>query len=457
MRYLLVVLIFFLTACDVFGWTQSFAPGLSVKNALIYLMLLTVAARLVVQGGGRFELPRVHLWFGILIAYATLSWLTVAILIRYESYELVSSGIALKAELLDGVIAFALYLYGTRTTQDAKFVLKCILFAVAVANAITIGDVAGLFQIGSISMVRHSDDPHRVMGAFGHANESAALIACLLPAYVTATASSRGALRWLWALAGVVSLILMVMTASRGAFVGLLVAALAGSYICRDLISLRRAAIVAAALLAIIVTVLALVSAAFGDVMIQRVMVMILDPGTRSEDRTIIWLPYLDRMVATPLTLITGFGWGAIDVMGFRYGPHNHYLALWFELGILGIVSFLMVIKHLVTTARRAAENATHETAAYMIAFVYGMIVVLGASFFAVIYKPWLYIWAYAGLTMRMAVISIQGTRSNSDPEEHNPGVVGRRIRSVAPSPRAPPSVSRQPGGAWTRKRPGAR
>jgi len=58
LRYLLALLIFFLTTIDVFGWTLSLAPGLSVKNAILYLILLTLSARFVVRGGLRLELPQ---------------------------------------------------------------------------------------------------------------------------------------------------------------------------------------------------------------------------------------------------------------------------------------------------------------------------------------------------------------------------------------------------------------
>src|SRR5215472_14581009 len=121
MRYLLALLIFTLATADVFGWTLSLAPGLSVKNAIIYVALLALAARFVVRGGLQMELPQVHLWFGVLIVYATLTWLAAGLLLDYPSYTLLQSGIDLKASLLDNALVFALYLYGARTLGDARF------------------------------------------------------------------------------------------------------------------------------------------------------------------------------------------------------------------------------------------------------------------------------------------------------------------------------------------------
>ena len=219
MRYLLALLILVLTASDVGGWTLSLAPGLSVKNGMIYLILLALAGRFVVRGGMRMELPRIHLWFGILLTYATLTWLAAGILIQYKTFDLLSSGFDLKTQLFDNAIVFVMFLYGTRTLEDAKFELKCLLLAVATANAIAIGNVTGIFDIGVTVVGTEGNLVGRVYGAFGHANETAALIVCLLPAYVAAAFSAGRVASLLWVLAGTISGTLLFLTGSRGAFV----------------------------------------------------------------------------------------------------------------------------------------------------------------------------------------------------------------------------------------------
>src|SRR5450759_5246079 len=84
-----------------------------------------------------------------------------------------------------------------------------------------------------------------------------------------------------------------------------------GSYVCRGIISWRRAAALAAVRVASAVPVLALASIKFGGILADRVREMILSPGTSSDERVYIWLPILDKMMANPVTLITGFGWDA--------------------------------------------------------------------------------------------------------------------------------------------------
>jgi hypothetical protein len=118
------------------------------------------------DGGIRLELPRFHLWFGILLAYATL------------------------------------------------------------------GNVVGVFNIGFTVIGTEGNLAGRVYGAFGHANETAALIVCLLPAYIATAQSGRRITALLWVLAGLTSGTLLILTGSRGALVSLALATILGSYLC---------------------------------------------------------------------------------------------------------------------------------------------------------------------------------------------------------------------------------
>jgi O-antigen ligase len=437
MRYLLALLIVCITAADVFGWNLSLAPGLSVKNGMIYLLLLALTARFVVSGGMRLELPRIQIWFGILLAYATLTWLAAGILIQYKTFDLVDSGIELKTELFENAIIFFLFLYGPRTLQDADFQLKCLLLAVAIANAIAIGNVTGVSDIGVTVIGVEGNLAGRVYGAFGHANETAALIVCLLPAYIAAALAAGRLASVLWVLAAMISGALLILTGSRGAFVALTLSAICGSYLCRDLISWRRTAAVVVAIGAIAVPLLAFASMQSGGVLFHRLAEMVLNPGAE-DDRTAIWRPIFDMMTATPVTLVTGFGWGAYDAMSFPHPTHNHYLMQWFELGIIGLVGFVMLIRELVLTALRAATNASDEIGTYMIAFVYGVLALSFAIFFTNLFHPWIYIWAYIGLTMRMAVTARQSAQPNARYEQRRAARIGSPAAvALAAKPRA--------------------
>jgi O-antigen ligase len=412
MRYVLALLFILLMAGDVFGWNQSLAPGLSVKNAIIYVAALMLAARLVFGGGLKLELPGIHIWIGVLIGYAVLSWLTAGFVIHYESYKLMQTGIDLKAQLVDYFVIFALFLYGMQSVADAKFVTKALLIGLTCANAIAIGDTVGVFQIGVTMVGTDGVEAGRAFGAFGHANETAALVICLLQAYVAVAVSSRGVMPLFWVGSGLISATMMLMTGSRGAFVALALGGVVAWYTCRRLVSSARAVPLLVALVVLGIPLLLLVNMKFGGILTDRVIEMLQDPVTRSGDRTSIWLQGISRMMNHPLTLLTGFGWDSYSVMGFFYATHNYYLLLWFELGIVGVLSYVAIIRAIVVTARSAAEVASAELKAYLVAFIFGICFVSVALFFSLLFKPWLYIWAYIGMTMRLAVIASADAKS---------------------------------------------
>jgi O-antigen ligase len=433
MRYVLALLFILLIAGDVFGWNQSLAPGLSVKNAMIYIAGLMLAARLVLSRTTSLEFPRILIWMGVLVGYAMFTWLAVGFVIHYKSYKIISAGIDLKAMLIDYFVVFALCLYGIQTLADVKFVIKALLIGLTCANAIAIGDIVGLFQIGVTMVGTEGVEAGRAFGAFGHANETAALVICLLPAYVAVAVTSRGVMRLFWAGAGLVSATMMLMTGSRGAFVGLTVGGVIGWYTCRRLISFARTVPLLIGLAVLAVPVLLLVNMKFGSVLTDRVIEMLQDPMTRSGDRTSIWLQGISRMMDHPLTLLTGFGWDSYSVMGFFFATHNYYLLLWFELGVIGVLSYLAIIRGAVLTARSAAELAPADLRGYLVAFIFGICFVSVAIFFSLLFKPWLYIWAYIGVTMRLAAIvtanAKQAARTTPTRAAASAAATGRRLQ----------------------------
>jgi O-antigen ligase len=110
--------------------------------------------------------------------------------------------------------------------------------------------------------------------------------------------------------------------------------------------------------------------------------------------------------------------------MGFFYGVHNHYLWLWFQLGIIGLVSYLMLIGQLLITARRAIEHTSDETARYLIAFIYAVCAMSVAVFFTLLSKPAIYIWIYIGLTMRMAAMAMQTAQQDARDNRRDPSII---------------------------------
>jgi O-antigen ligase len=435
MAYLLLLVVATFATTDILNIGLSLAPGLSAKNAVIYLVALCLAFRMVTRGGYRLQLPVIHLWFVVLIGYATVTWLVAGLIIHYQNYELIGGGIGLKNELIDYAIVFGLFFYGTRTISDGIMVTKALLIALTVANAIAIGNVEGIFKIGSTVVGVQWAEAGRVFGTWGNANGTAALIICLLPAYAAVALARRGLSRFAWLLAAVPSAMMLVMTESRGAYVGILLGYGWALFSLRHYLSMRRVILWVGAAACFLALAAVLAGSQFVATLAQRLMDIgsATDIGQSSSGRTDIWAALLGRMMSAPSTLITGFGWNAYSIMGFSFAPHNHYLGLYFELGLIGLLSFVLLARQIVVVARSAIETGATTARPFLMAFVFGFSGLLVAIFFSQIFRPWVYIWAYVGVSLRIAICAASSPAVSSAVDKVSLSEVPRGSRSVSP------------------------
>jgi O-antigen ligase len=277
-------------------------------------------------------------------------------------------------------------------------------------------------------------EANRVYGFFGHANETGALVAVFLPAYVAVAMSEKGALRFGWLVAMMISVVVLIMTGSRGALAGLLIGGAIGAYMCRRYLTPAKLIRGGMLLAAIGLPVIALLGAKYGADFIQRMVSQgsAADVGEVSSGRTDLWMGAISRMMETPVSLITGFGWNVYDSMGFILVPHNHYILLWFELGLIGIACYLVVIRTLLRSALSGLQTATPEVQSYLIALVFAIMILSVAIIFEQLYKPWYYIWPYMGITLRAALLA---RRSSVIPQPA--GSTGRILTGEVPATRS--------------------
>jgi len=194
----------------------------------------------------------------------------------------------------------------------------------------------------------------------------------------------------------------------RGAFVALIVGYGWAVWLCRRFLPLPRVAawvLIGATTAMLVAGVVSFAVPHLGGVVAERVLGQssAIDMSEVSSGRTNIWRNTVAHMMAEPVTLVTGFGWNVYNTR-FVYVTHNFYLDQWFNLGLVGVVAFLVLLYQAVTTARSAASIASPELRRYLIAFVFGMLALAVALFFANLTKPWAYIWMYVGMTSRAAV-----------------------------------------------------
>lgn len=402
MRLMLLFLVMFLIVSDALSLDLSLGPGLSAKNALLYLVVVMMVCRMVlggmqVQRGAR----ALQLTFAVLLGYALLTWATVGFVLKSPDYDAVDAAISLKSSLIDQLLFFLVFFHGVHSEQEARSTLTGMLLAVVFANLVTVFDVLGIIELG----ITEERSDGRVTGTIGESNQYGAFIALFLPAVLAAMATARGPARLLWIGAALVCAAALVMTVSRGAFVGLALAAAIGVYAFRRILSAPRLVAWAGAAMLMGTLVISALWVRFGDLLVERVGgASGGDMADVSSGRTQIWAAAVERMLDSPITLLTGYGWDMYWTMPFRYAPHNHYLGLWFNLGLPGLLCGVLLLVLAIRLAKRTVDRAPDELRPQLIAYVFGGTALALAVFFVDLYRPWWYFWAYTGLVMRIAV-----------------------------------------------------
>ena len=405
MRFVLSALILLLVVSNIFSLDLSLAPGLSAKNAVLYVAASLIAFRLVVTRNFQMDMGKFVAVYLAFIAYAIATWLVAGLFIEYKSYSLLQSGILLKSNLIDPLIFFLTFFFGARSSEDAVKILKVILIGGVLMHLATLGDA---FHIYSLGNYEEPESNGRMGGPLGEANTYGDFIAMFLPPLCAAMLMSRGLARLWWILSIALSLAALLTTASRAAFVAVLLSSAIGAYALRRYLPAEKIlpwvakAAVGGLLL---VSLIFAVSNDFKQLLYERLIGESQAVGVAniSSGRTEFWSEMLERMMLHPYSLFTGFGWDTYGTMGFLYQSHNYYLSLWFNLGLPGLILGITPFIILLGTARRAIGTADAVYQPYLIAFVFTIYATLIAVFFGELFTPWPYFWAYAGLLMRVA------------------------------------------------------
>jgi O-antigen ligase len=396
---LLGITSFFLLATQVMRWDLTITTGLSAKNLVIYMLATFLALRMVIARSSIVAAGQMQSAFIVQIAYAIITWLIAGLVIEYHGYDFINSGIKLKSILIDFYIFFLVFLFGVQTVEDAMKVIKWMLLGAIFANFATIFDAAGLLNLGYTERI-----DGRTQGALGESNQYAAYIILFLPGMVAAAVAARGFMRLFW-LGGVLSCaVALMMTASRGGFVGLIIALAVGAYLYRHLVSYSRIAGWVLGFLALFVILLSV--SKYGGLLTERVFGTSgnIDANEASSGRTEIWANLFATMLQEPITVITGYGWDVYWSFPFRFSPHNHYFALWFNLGLVGLFTGAYLLFSAIGRARRASFVAEPAVRRQLIAYVIGGVALCGAVFFVELIEPWIYFWMYTGLVMRLTL-----------------------------------------------------
>jgi len=256
-----------------------------------------------------------------------------------------------------GAFGWMWVLYSWVETEDDIRLLADVLLA-----ALGLVCLLGLFQFlgGPINVPQYT--PGRIDSTFGYTNVlgSYLLVSILFVGSVILSESRSGL--GLWLRVGVLgmALLALLLTFSRGAVLGLLGGLLVGAL----LLPYRRRIVGLAAIVVLVVGMTALLLPAVRSQLIQRFVV--LGYAETESPRAVTWLAALD---ALPHTSPLGIGFGNFPELlrhlplgallpQILYHPHNLWLAVYFETGILGLIGFgALMVGALWRSARLARRD----------------------------------------------------------------------------------------------------
>lgn len=405
---------------DTLGLDLGLAPGLSIKNAFLYLILLGIAIEAALVRNRRLELLSIVIPYAACIFYAIFTWVFVVMIIDYPSYSALRSLITLKGGLADHLLVFLAFFYGVMNSKDAVWLLKMMIWTVIIVNIISVVDTLNVPDLGLIDTARYG----RAGGPMGEPNQYAVFLVLFLPAGIALVLTEQRARRKLAMLGVAASVIALVMTGSRGGIVGVVVGAALGIVFLWKFISAKVVVSWFGGLFLLAVAAVGILyMAGWGDLLYERFVLSTVGGSYHvSSGRTYIWGTALGKMFDQPLTLITGYGWATYSIFPeFRLSTHNTYLKIFFELGVIGLLLVLLAYASILRFARAGLRQAESEARIILFAFIIGLIGVLLAIFFVDLISPALLIWAYTGAAMRLSVLS-HGSRI---PQVSEPAVSG--------------------------------
>lgn len=385
------------------GWT-AVAAGVSLKNVLLYGATTGLILQAVLGRRPKMQVPAVQVCFGVLLGYAVLSTYVVGAIGHFPRYNVMGAVQALKASLIDWMVYFVVFFYGCRTAADAAKVMRVMLIALGVAQLVTLWNAVGLPEIGR--SVIGMEDGARVNGFFGHANETGTMIATLLPAYVVAVLEARGRKKLFWAALLGASITVLFATMSRGAIVALLLGVLWGAVMCRKYISFTRT--IKYSLLAAAVATPVLLFAGSGYIAGLMARFAGFSSGNVadvSSGRTIIWQQAFDVLSQNPVYFISGVGWNTWFSSGLmNLGAHNQYLQLYFELGLVGLFSYVLLLGSIVRAPLQALRVAPSQQRSMLVSFVFSVLILAVGLLFSSLGVPWGFLWIFFALSLRQVV-----------------------------------------------------
>ena len=403
MRQFFLVSLFGIILADVMlGLGLTLGPGLSLKNAMLYVLFVALMLEFVLSNRDPLrETWSLHAAWAVLVFYATFTWLAIILLGLHRGYDDVASFIGLNGQLADLFLFLLVYLFGPRDTSNSLKVLWWLIGLLTLVNLVTLVDFLNIPDLGIIT--ERVDG--RITGPVREVNQYGAILIFVIPITAGLVLGSSGALRLMFACGATMAVVLLGFTVSRGSYVGLAVGGLFSLYLVRN--HVRKASFVKGSIAVLVVVALVAVMVAIlnPEGLVKKFDFTGMDLDGISSGRLDMWRRLLTKMSYWPLSFVFGYGWNAyLPLIGIYGDPHSTYLLFWFNLGLVGLGLYSFIVIWIIRYAVTSLRFITEKLKPLVIGFIIGFLALHIALFFVSLYTPWLFIWALIGTILRIIV-----------------------------------------------------
>jgi O-antigen ligase len=399
--------------------------GLTITNLALYVAGLALILMEVAQ--------RNHTWrrcIGLgpaVIIFAAVALSAVyAKLYGVNTASLLDNVRSAKSFVFEPVMLFLMAFLLVDSRENGERYLLYLVVVLGILNLTTV--LASL-----LGMELHAVDPYdleadstsRFSGFTGNPNKTAYL-SCLLVAfqYYFYRMHKANAVKILMATLMLGGLAIVMLSGSRGGVLVLAIMIAGLAYKMRD-IRVLYASIVAIPL--VVIVLMASGSEQLSNAIDRLITLSSGDMSQAMTGRDMIWASLWEDYTSDAIGILIGNGFGSAQYMGIQAPPHNIYLKVLVEFGIIGLLLFLYFIVKMFRSVNKmhAGDNDPLKTVIY----ASGAVVTV-AWLFTTLSGILIFVWFMIGLAT--ATLSASRAGYSIKPVAHEPAVLARPGRILA-------------------------
>lgn len=395
-RFLLYALFIVLLLDNMPRFGIGIGLGLSAKNLFLYFLLVLIAIRTSVEAKGiKFTDVDVHFPFILWMGYAALTW---AILTTFEpSYSAFQGAITFKNQLLDLFLFMFVFRYGIDSHEDFVWLIRASVLTVFITSIFVLIDFLNIPNLGIFGTHKG-----RAEGIVGAANQYGALLAFCIPIALGVMPDKRSTVMyWIWRLALLSSVLMLIATGSRGAYLAVFVGYASAAIYLRHYLNMKQ--VFQYSVIAIVVAFISILGLIlyFPELLAGRFESTTSGSlDTASAGRVQIWMATIKIMLEWPYSFLVGYGWNSSEFSGIWKGTHSEYLGTLYELGAVGLVFFCALLIRVITRVKKVLSTPQDTYRRILVGYTFGMFSVTVTILFVLLPTTWSYIWAITGMVM---------------------------------------------------------